>query len=210
MYPKGEKQMKTQILKALALLGLMVSSSNSAFASDKSTFRISFGLGPWAGSFSESDSYGHQASLHTLPSLGMQFQLGGAFGPIWVEYNASWFLPRYILSIGSSDSPAPTATARDAVYNSLLGLNVGLRLPILPIEPYVGLESANFGLSSGSKTDFDGWTPKLGLNFFLSDSFGFKGEYRKMLITSDDAGSLPSGVTAGASVWYLGIVFGTR
>lgn len=163
------------------------------------------GFGAWRGNFHQ-EGFG-QTSPTTLTTIGpaLLIQAGIEFQAFSVEYNATW-LASHGLGIGSVDDPYPN----QAGYYSLLGLTVGVdAIPL--VRPHFGVELGNFGFSSGSAPDYSGTTIKAGIDLILSpggrNSFALIGEVSKLFVTSDDAGSLPNGVSTNVVTALLGLKF---
>ncbi|HUP58539.1 MAG TPA: hypothetical protein VM598_13865 [Bdellovibrionota bacterium] len=199
----------------VALAGLILLSSTPAMAkgvlgelfSGVFEGRGSFSLGIWNGSFGQRDTRGHEASVPLLPSLGLQLTAGFRAGVLFLEYNVSWFLPQYLFG-NWAEAESSNPTHRDALYYSYIGGNFGFRFPHFPIEPYLGLEDGHFGLSAGSRTDFQGMVAKAGVNVRLVEGFAIRGEYRRHFISTDDSGGFPDGISTQGNYWYLSFVGG--
>lgn len=163
-----------------------------------------FSLGPWMSSFSQSDG-SHEATVSSLLSLGVSGQLGIRASIFFAEWSGTWLVSPY------SGNPK----ARDASYFSLLGMNAGVAPPVLPLEPYIGVEKGEYKLNGGANPEFGGVTLKAGANFRLGASkdnagVGVRAEYRRMFISSDDAGSLPDGFVTRSEIYYVGFTFGVH
>lgn len=169
--------------------------------------RAFFGLGPWLSTFKQSDGANHSTEMTSVPSLGIQTQIGLGLGLVFFEYNLSWLTPQHFYRDSQADS-------RDAVYWSLFGLNAGLALPFLPVEVSAGYELGNYRLSSGTNTRFGGSTVKGGVTVFLGGQghghSGLRVEYKKFYGASDDSGRLPADVNVDASIIYIGLIVGIR
>jgi hypothetical protein len=174
-------------------------------SSRREGFRYLINLGPWIGSLHQSDSNGHEVDVGSSIGLGLGIQAGANFGPAFLEYNASILMPGNSLRLREQPPGA-----KDADYMSWFGVNFGFIPPTVPIEPFVGLEWGSYGLSAGSQTDFEGKAVKVGVSFYFSDSFGLRGEYRKLFIAGDDTGFLPEGIEADASSYMISLTFGRR
>lgn len=187
----------------LAILPLLVSTTALASVG----LRLNGSLGAWNGSFEQSDGAGHEVELRTLTSLGLEFGAGVSLGIAFVEYNFAWLISNHTLSLSLDPNATNNPSNREGPYFAPLGLNAGLIVPLLPIEPYIGIERASFGFSS-SDTGYSGVAGKIGLNILITSGFGLRAEYRRHFIGYDDAGKLPSDITARFNSWYVGIVGG--
>lgn len=195
--------------RKITLLSILSAAALGASAPAHATgFRFHGGLGAWQGSFSQSDAAGHEVDLRTLASLGLEVAAGFGFGPVFVEYNFAWFIANHTLSFEMVDPAAASSPShREGPYFSPIGLNAGVSIPVIPIEPYIGIERGNFGFSTGT-TDFSGYAGKAGVNVLLTKEFGLRAEYRRTYLSYDDAGKLPTGTSAQFDVWFVGLVFG--
>lgn len=174
--------------------------------------RALFNMGAWKGSFSQKDSFGHEVKETARLGLGLGLQFGMSFGNlIFAEYNLVWLSPQHQFTHRD-------ARIGDANYHSLAGLNTGVMIPLIGLEPYIGIESGSYGLSLGEDYSFGGWAWKLGANWFFTQlaggpadqGVGIKFEYRKHMANTDDRGSLPAGVSAQSNTFFLGLVAGAR
>lgn len=181
--------------------------TSGAHAKDSESvgIRAGFALGPWISKFSQTDGT-HEAKFVSAPSIGTGLTLGIQFAPIFIEYDLAWMISAY------SQNPK----SRDASYFSPLGFNLGLMLPILPLEPYVGVERASYKINGGVSPSFSGNILKLGLNLCFSVGgsdhgyVGLKGEFRRVFATGDERGDLPSTITTRADMYYIAMIFGYR
>jgi hypothetical protein len=186
------------------ILALVASIEPARAAKDGAEARLRFGTGLWAGNFKQEDSF-HESSMSSLASAGFQLQAGVNFQALFLEYNLSWFTPQFYYR---SDG----ITSRDSAYYSFLGGNVGVSLPLLPLEIYTGVDQGNYRLSTGTNTRFGGLVPKLGVNLMVGPSgglrIGVRAEVHRFFGSSDDAGSLPSGLTVRSDMIYVGVIVG--
>jgi hypothetical protein len=189
------------LLLVVSLLATFVPYSAHAGTGTGLGFRGFIGAGPWIGSFTQSTAR-HKAYVSTLVGPAFTLQMGIDASLFFAEYNAVIQLPHY----------DETPKSRDASYYSLLGLNAGITLPILPVELYVGIEDGNYGLSGGADPDYDGPTYKAGINLHLvrgsGPIVGLKGEYRRFIGIFDDAGTIPQGIDTRADMYLLAITIG--
>jgi hypothetical protein len=160
-------------------------------------------MGGWRSLFTQSDDAGHATDISTLTSIGLQAQLGLNISLVFVEWNAALFLPSY----------TPPDRAGDAQYNALLGLNAGVKIPVVPVEIYGGLEGAGYDLSGGVTPHYKGLTGKIGTNVFLQPPgtrlrTGIKAEFRRTYFGEDDAGALPAGVSTQSDIYFIGLTIG--
>ena len=151
---------------------------------------------------------GHEDHLPTLTSLGLELAAGVSFGPAFIEYNFAWLISNHTLSPRINPLTSNDPGIREGTYFAPLGLNVGLSIPFIPVEPYVGLERGSFGFTAGAQTNYSGLAGKLGVNVRIVPGFGMRAEYRRLYVTSDDAGSLPDGLSTSFSAWFVGLVAG--
>lgn len=171
--------------------------------SAQASMRGIFSIGPWMSSFKQADG-SHEAKVTSLLSLGLGGQLGIRASLFFAEYSAAWLVSPY------SANPK----ARDASYFSLLGLNAGIAPPVLPLEPYFGIEQGNYKLNGGVNPSFGGVTLKAGANARLGSSgkgnggVGVRAEYRRIFISSDEAGTLPDGFSTRSDIYFVGFTFG--
>ncbi|MGZ3708489.1 MAG: hypothetical protein ACXWPM_06665, partial [Bdellovibrionota bacterium] len=111
------------------------------------------------------------------------------------------------------NTPPQSATSMDAAYWSFLGGNVGALLPIpyVTVELFTGIEDGNYGFVNGGSGSFGGVTVKAGFNLlykFTSFGIGIKGEYRRLIVTQDKAGTPAAGVTSFADAFFIGLTTG--
>ena len=179
--------------------------SQSTMASTPVGVRFFANLGPWISKFEQSDG-SRNVKVTTAASAAAQFQLGINVSLLFIEYNASWLASAY------SASPK----ARDASYFSPLGANLGIALPVVPIEFYVGGEKGSYKLNGGINPSYSGLAAKAGLNLLFGPPgtaharIGIKAEFRRFFGSGDEAGSFPSGFTTRADTYFIGMTFGQK
>ncbi|HLE01569.1 MAG TPA: hypothetical protein VJB59_15000 [Bdellovibrionota bacterium] len=188
----------------MGLGGLSGVFAQPCMASAPVSARLFANLGPWISKFEQSDGL-RNVDITTKMSGAAQLQLGIDVSLLFVEYNASWLASAY------SANPK----ARDASYFSPLGLNVGISLPVLPLEFYVGGEKGSYKLNGGVNPSYSGLAAKAGINLVFRPpgthaGIGLKAEFRRFYGSSDDAGSLPAGITTRADTYFLGMTFGRK
>ncbi len=197
---------KADILRIAGLGSALfaISSSATVRAEDLGISpRANLNMGLWRSHFDQSDDSGHSTDAWTLASLGTGLQLGLNVWRAFIEWNGTLFLPSY----------TPPDRLADGTYSSLLGVNLGFKVPVVPVEVFGGLESGGYGLSGGASPAYGGMTWKAGatVNLYLPGSslhIGLKGEYRQMTIGEDQAGALPDGIQTRSDLYYIGIVIG--
>ena len=195
--------LKSNILKLLAF-GCAAVIPNLTWAADDSlSARVQIALGGWRSKFSQSDSTSHSTDVWSLTSLGLQAQVGMNISLAFIEWNTALLLPSY----------TPPDRREDAQYFALLGLNAGVKIPLLPVEVYGGIEGAGYDLSGGVAPNYKGVTGKVGTNIFLQAPgthlrTGIKAEFRRTFIGEDDAGAIPEDVTTQSDIYFLGLTIG--
>jgi hypothetical protein len=142
------------------ILSLLVISSIGASSASASPveLRLHGGLGAWTGSFEQSDAAGHEVDIRTLTSLGLEFAAGLGIGIVFVEYNFAWMIANHTLSFSMDPNAVNNPSDREGPYFAPLGLNAGVSIPFIPIEPYLGIERGTFGFSSGAQAGYSGIT----------------------------------------------------
>ncbi|MCM2323148.1 MAG: porin family protein [Oligoflexia bacterium] len=195
-----------KLLRLLAPCALLFCAP--AQASSSFNFRQMNSIGAWNGSLSQTDAAGHSLSARTLTSLGVELGFGLDFGLFFADYNFTWFLANHTLGFGTAPNAYDNPSTREGPYFAPFGLNVGVSLPMIPIDPYLGIERGSFNFSKGANTSYSGLAAKIGVNAKILPRFGLRAEYRKHYFTSDDAGTLPGGIKTRFTTWYLGIVGG--
>lgn len=167
----------------------------------KVAFRIFGNLGTWM-SYYRQQSPGHDVKVSSLLAPAVGATMGLRIGIILAEYSGWWGFSPY------SANPK----ARDATYFAPLGGNLGLSLPYIPIEPYVGYEWGRYGLSSGAEPVYSKSGPKFGVNvlfpFSSKGQFGLKAEYRKFSVGEDNMGPLPSNISTQIEVFSVFLTIG--
>ena len=131
------------------------------------------------------------------------FSLDSGLSPAFIEWNSALFLPSY----------TPPDRVGDAQYFALLGLNAGVKIQVLPIEVYGGLDGAGYDLPGGVVPHYQGLTGKIGTSIFLQPAgthlrTGIKAEFRRTYIGEDDAGAIPDDVNTQSDVYFIGVTIG--
>lgn len=186
-------KMKTQLIVCLFIIFL--SAPNAAHAK----FRFGLLAGGWMGSFGQSGS-SNSTSVNIAPAIGTEGFLGFSIAQlIFFEWS-----PTYLWVQKFAYSADKTG---DASYLSLLALNVGVKIPVIPLEVYVGGENGTFAFSSGSADSFGGNAIKGGVSFtFPPGKVNF--EYRRHFLNSDNGGALPSAVSTSLNTYFLTLGIG--
>jgi hypothetical protein len=191
------------ILRSIRLEAALVAIllvSQGAWAQDIG-FRSGMGMGAWMSQFRQTDGT-HESKVSSLTSMGLEAQFGANFSFIFLEYNLAWMISPY----------GANPKARDASYFSILGFNAGVDIPLLPIEVYTGVEKGNYKLNGGINPSYDGLAGKLGVNFYFAGvpgskiRAGLKGEFRRVFINSDEAGSFPANISTQADTYFVGLM----
>ncbi len=195
----GVLRRSIRLLAGLTVFGLSVSSA-SAYANRHYflTVRSAVDFGAWSGYFTQqglNTGVDHRTSL----SPGFQAQFGFIFGGfIFADYNISIFE-----TLGDA--------ANRARYNSYIGGNLGISVPVLPLEVYVGTELGSYSFAA-TTTAFGSTAVRLGAKFhFYNESGAVIGaclEYRRLFIGTDQAGDLPAAYITRADVYFAGLTFG--
>jgi hypothetical protein len=173
------------------LIGLF---SQAASAGDFVSGRAGAAFGAWTAGFSQS-GLGAKVSDRQSASPGGELTLGLEFATlVFVEYQLSYFP-----TLGNS----PTR----ATYSSFWGFNLGVDVPNFPMEFYLGTESGNYDFAAASQ--FSGRAFKAGAILNLGTPANFKyslvGEYRRLGISSDQAGDLPFDFTTRSDIYFVGL-----
>lgn len=184
-----------------------------AYAKDSGGILRAFGnLGFWGSTFNQKDNSGHSTRVLSLIGPGLQAQLGVNIGHFFLEYNFSWLFGNHYMNLATeSSSTSPVVyDPRNVGYFSPIGFNLGINVPNLFFEPYAGVERAKYGFSQGVETTYFGVAAKLGTTIYFNDHIGLKAEYRHLFVSSDDAGTFPSGFSTRVDTASLMLTFGQR
>ena len=189
--------------RILFLISLMTALTGTAHAKDSFGGRVNLNLGGWSSRFEQSQG-DQKSKVSTLLGPAVGIDLGIGLKWFFIEYSANWHIPAY--------SAGPKA--RDASYYSLLGLNLGISPPVIPVEIYGGVEDGNYGLSGGANPDYDGVTLKAGASIaFIRTpvaAISVKAEYRRFFAMKDDAGDIPDGIKTRADLFFVGLAMSLR
>ncbi|HAR44532.1 MAG TPA: hypothetical protein DCS07_18185 [Bdellovibrionales bacterium] len=180
-----------------------IGSSVSAHAASGLGAHAGFDLGIWRARYTQE---GPSQTVSIGSDLAPAFKLnaGLSFGSVFVDYT-----PEIYLAYFGDSRLEIDGEANDTDYFALLAGNIGVRFPLLHLNPYIGGGIGNFGFSFGTKADPSGPFIRAGVTFDLIStrlfSFGPRVEYQRLFLKNDEAGALPSGYSAHADVFFIGV-----
>ena len=186
--------------RAVFAFVVILAASHDARADLTTMGRIGLVGGAWMSWFREGGGgVSAQTASQIRPALNIP--MGLQVGPVIAEYTLSYY--PWIRSGSASERVG------DAVYYSLLGGNIGIDIPFVPIEAYVGAEDGHYVFSSGASNEFSGIVIKGGVNVFIGHKARvlIKAEYRRAFFLSDRGGWLPDGISATSDLIFLGLGF---
>lgn len=195
---------RSWILLLVQWIIILIALSNTAFATDEVTKLYGgIDLGAWQGHFHQR-AFGRQTVIRTDTTWGLQGRVRLQIGILFGEYAPFYYFP-YFDERETSDGQLD-----DARYYSLLSANLGVEVPLIHLEVYVGMSRSHFDFQFGNQTAFSGDEFKIGAALPLvhpNDSVSLKlvGEFHRQFVDRDSVGTLPAQIKTYSNVYFLGL-----
>lgn len=139
-------------------------------------------------------------------SLGFQGSAGVRVSIFFIEYTPAYF----IATVGETPD-ALERDANDASWSTYKAGNIGLALPLIPLDLYAGGGHSCLDFSFGADSEYCGLFGRVGANIVLSrasyGSLRIKAEYIRQFISTDEAGALPAEISSSANSAFIGLSF---
>ncbi len=181
------------------VLLLIIAFMNGARAHDGSAafgnIRMHVTGGGWLGAF-EQTSEGHRVKQTSLIDTAVGVGFGVWIQEFFIDYQASFF----------NSTKSNSTESRTASYSSWSGISGGYQFENLNLETYLGVEMGKYGFSTEEYDDFDGYSTRVGAQYFFSNYLGIRAEYRRFTGTEDAFGALPPPIRVHSDIYYVGLI----
>ncbi len=190
----------THFAAVILTLGLLaLSSTAQAVTSRLIGPSTNLQLGLWQGTLKQA-GFGNESKIESPLSLGASLGLGAIFADlIFLQYRFT-YLHDFQSKMNSS------------YYYSLGGLDLGIDVPIIPIQLYVGGELGRVRFPLAGMTYPSAKTLKLGAEFtFLRRGplhLGLRAEWRRIYLGYDQEGEIPEAYSTQDDALFGSISFG--
>lgn len=161
-------------------------------------------LGAWKYWFSQGGNGQAVKQVGDL-SFGFQVPIGLRVSMFFIEYTPAY----YLASVG--EDLEFERDANDAAWSTYKAGNIGLTIPLIRLDVYGGGGHSCLDFSFGADSEYCGVFARVGVGLILgratNASVRIKAEFSRQFVSTDEAGTLPEGLSTSANAGFIGLSF---